>query len=184
MIWIIFGIAILLILLLIFIVFVRRKTVIDYYSWFWIGILWVVIGIIFGNNILMVMGLIFMFFSLINKKKWRKNHKEKLKKLSKEDKKARVWIVLILAILVILGIALLIIIENKVSNIDKQKAIDIASKSECVSEGALTDNIYYNENTKTWWIDLNIKREGCSPACVVYETGYAEINWRCTGLVQ
>jgi len=41
-----------------------------------------------------------------------------------------------------------------------------------------------NENTGTYWINLNITKEGCSPACVVnIETRTAEINWRCTGLI-
>ena len=41
-----------------------------------------------------------------------------------------------------------------------------------------------NENTGTYWINLNITREGCSPACVVHiDTRKAEINWRCTGLI-
>jgi hypothetical protein len=41
-----------------------------------------------------------------------------------------------------------------------------------------------NENTGTWWLDLDIKKEGCSPACVVnVETKEAAINWRCTGLL-
>jgi len=41
-----------------------------------------------------------------------------------------------------------------------------------------------NENTGTYWINLNITKEGCSPACVInLETRTAEINWRCTGLI-
>ena len=57
----------------------------------------------------------------------------------------------------------------------------------------------YNENSKTWWFDINFKvpKPGCNPACVVtttmIETGAsgniisyktsAEINWRCAGSV-
>jgi hypothetical protein len=42
-----------------------------------------------------------------------------------------------------------------------------------------------NEGTGTYWIDLSTKKEGCSPACVVdVKARTAEINWRCTGLVQ
>jgi len=38
-----------------------------------------------------------------------------------------------------------------------------------------------NQDTGTWWIDLDIEKEGCSPACVInVETKTAEINWRCT----
>jgi len=64
-------------------------------------------------------------------------------------------------------------------------ARQIAQNSSCVEEGNLTDRISYNNYTKTWWIDLDINRTGCAPACVVWEeNGSAEINWRCTGLVE
>jgi hypothetical protein len=59
----------------------------------------------------------------------------------------------------------------------------IAENSDCVKEGDLTGNYSYNPNSRTWWIDLDAKKNGCSPACVVgEETKTAEINWRCTGL--
>ena len=42
-----------------------------------------------------------------------------------------------------------------------------------------------NENTKSWWLDLAIEQAGCAPACVVHtDTKVAEINWRCTGLIE
>ena len=66
-----------------------------------------------------------------------------------------------------------------------EEAISIAKNSECVTEGKLTDKYFYNAGTRTWWIDLNLKKEGCSPACVVSEdTKTAEVNWRCTGLIE
>lgn len=44
---------------------------------------------------------------------------------------------------------------------------------------------FCNEGTRTWWINLNMTKQGCSPACVIHtDTKQAEINWRCTGLVQ
>ncbi|MFO7872751.1 MAG: hypothetical protein R6U26_03920 [Candidatus Undinarchaeales archaeon] len=42
-----------------------------------------------------------------------------------------------------------------------------------------------NENSNTWWIDLEPyeEKELCSPACIVYVENETEvINWRCTGL--
>lgn len=40
-----------------------------------------------------------------------------------------------------------------------------------------------NPVTGTWWIDMDVQKPGCSPACVVdIETEQAEVNWRCTGL--
>ncbi|MFH1134331.1 MAG: hypothetical protein V1735_07645 [Nanoarchaeota archaeon] len=42
-----------------------------------------------------------------------------------------------------------------------------------------------NEGTGTYWINLNLTMQGCSPACVInLASNAAEINWRCTGLNQ
>lgn len=63
-------------------------------------------------------------------------------------------------------------------------AVSVAQQSECVQEGTLTESRVCNETTGTWWIDLNIEKPGCNPACVVdIGARSAEINWRCTGLV-
>jgi hypothetical protein len=63
------------------------------------------------------------------------------------------------------------------------EAKQIALASEC-SEGALKDTHMCNADTGTWWIDLDIEKEGCNPACVVnVKTKQAEINWRCMGVV-
>ncbi len=69
-----------------------------------------------------------------------------------------------------------------------EEAIAVAQESDCMTKGGLTEKYMYNENSKTWWIDLEMKEEFakdyCSPACVVSEeTKTAEINWRCTGLL-
>lgn len=65
-----------------------------------------------------------------------------------------------------------------------KEALIIASASECTKNGALTDHYTCNNNTGTWWIDLDLPKEGCNPACVVnIENKTAEINWRCTGLL-
>lgn len=64
------------------------------------------------------------------------------------------------------------------------EAKEIAENSECVQEGSLKDEYFCNESTGTWWIDLDVQKEGCNPACVVnVVTKKAEINWRCTGLI-
>lgn len=63
-------------------------------------------------------------------------------------------------------------------------AKEIALASECVKEGNLTDEYSCNQYTGTWWINLDIEKEGCNPACVVdISTKKAEINWRCTGFI-
>ena len=70
--------------------------------------------------------------------------------------------------------------------ISLEEAIEIANESECIEKGTLTNTSFYNNYTKTWWIDLEMKEEFkldyCNPACVINEkTKTAEINWRCTG---
>ena len=74
--------------------------------------------------------------------------------------------------------------ENKIVAMSEEIARSIAENSECVNDGPLKENVFYNENSKTWWIDLDIDKPGCSPACVVYEDETVKINWRCTGLIQ
>jgi len=62
-------------------------------------------------------------------------------------------------------------------------AKQIAIESECGD--TLKDTYVCNENTGTYWIDLDIEKQGCSPACVVdIVTREAVINWRCTGLIE
>jgi len=63
-----------------------------------------------------------------------------------------------------------------------KEAKEIALQSECGEAGLLKDTPICNDVTGTWWIDLDIQKQGCSPACVInVETKEAEINWRCTG---
>ena len=63
-------------------------------------------------------------------------------------------------------------------------AMGMAQTSECLAEGSFEGAPVCNEDTGTWWIDLDIEKPGCNPACVIdVRTGEAEINWRCTGLV-
>lgn len=74
--------------------------------------------------------------------------------------------------------------ENS-SSVTLEEARDLAMNGPCVKEGSLKEGGYYNPNSKTWWIDMDIEKDGCYPACVVSEeTGDSEINWRCTGLIQ
>ena len=98
-----------------------------------------------------------------------------------------------LGILIIVGVIIILFDDSKKPSINEetisiQEAILIAEKSECVEKGILIDNYFYNEVTKTWWINLDMKdefkNELCNPACVIVEeTKTAEINWRCTGLL-
>ncbi|NIO45130.1 MAG: hypothetical protein GTN36_06305 [Candidatus Aenigmarchaeota archaeon] len=56
------------------------------------------------------------------------------------------------------------------------------AKEKC---GEIKETYVCNEFTGTYWIDLVLEKTGCNPACVVnIETIEAEINWRCTGLIE
>lgn len=61
------------------------------------------------------------------------------------------------------------------------EAKSIAQKV-CGEGSGLKDTYVCNKYTGTWWIDIEIEKPGCNPACVVnVATKEAEINWRCTG---
>jgi len=65
------------------------------------------------------------------------------------------------------------------------EAMQIAEEGEC--GGQLKDYLEFsmcNAGTGTWWIDMDIEKQGCNPACVVnIAEKEAEINWRCTGAI-
>lgn len=58
------------------------------------------------------------------------------------------------------------------------------SRPACMMPSIECEKAYFcNEGTGTFWIDMNIQKKGCNPACVInIEDKSAEINWRCTGL--
>lgn len=75
--------------------------------------------------------------------------------------------------------------QNSGAKMSYEQALEIAQKSECAEQGQLQESHFCNEYTGTWWIDLAVDKPGCSPACVISVVdGSAEINWRCTGLVE
>ncbi|MBW3017285.1 hypothetical protein KY316_02845 [Candidatus Woesearchaeota archaeon] len=72
--------------------------------------------------------------------------------------------------------------EGEIYILTLNDAKAIAAASECGSN--FKENAYCNSFTGTWWIDIDIEKQGCSPACVVdIASRTAEINWRCTGLI-
>ena len=74
------------------------------------------------------------------------------------------------------------VVEREPAPMSEKRARSIAETGECVNYGALKENAFYNQNSKTWWIDLDVDKSECNPACVIYEDEKTEINWRCTGL--
>jgi len=56
----------------------------------------------------------------------------------------------------------------------------------CLAPSVQCEKTYFcNEGTGTFWIQLNLTKQGCNPACVINVANKtAEINWRCTGLAE
>lgn len=112
--------------------------------------------------------------------------------LTEKEKKTRIVLIIIGILLFAAGIVAAFLYQqgNEESILSQGEALTIAQKSsDCSMAGVLTDEINYNAVTKTWWIDLErmpeLEKDGCNPACVVSEeTKTAEVNWRCTGLVE
>ena len=73
--------------------------------------------------------------------------------------------------------------KNTGASLSYQEAIEIAQGSECLmEEGQLKETSVCNEDTGTWWIDLDLEMPNCNPACVVdLNSKAAEINGRCMG---
>lgn len=74
-------------------------------------------------------------------------------------------------------------VDDKGNELSLEEAVLIAKESECGSD--LKETYVCNKITGTYWIDMSLEKEGCSPACVVdIAAKTAEINWRCTGLLK
>ncbi len=71
---------------------------------------------------------------------------------------------------------------SELKDMSEETARNFAENGICVQNSSLSNSGFYNENSRTWWFDIDLEKEGCAPACVVDEFGNSEINWRCTGL--
>ena len=80
-----------------------KKRPPDYYTFFWMGIIWLIFGIPFKNYALSAMGLIFTLVGLVNRSKWEEN-RVRWQELTAEEKKIRMIIMIALGILLIAGI--------------------------------------------------------------------------------
>jgi CDP-diglyceride synthetase len=95
----------------------KKQSAPDYYSFFWMGIIWMAFGAVFmiGRsdefNALFAIGLIFAILGMANKDKWKKNRRN-WKTLSKEDRKIRTIIMIALGVLVLLGLAAMLLVKT------------------------------------------------------------------------
>ena len=81
-----------------------------------------------------------------------------------------------------------IFIEEFCSKIDTQELLTLADAKQIAINSECGDRLkepsMCNQDTGTWWIDLDIEKEGCNPACVIdIITKEASINWRCVGVI-
>lgn len=64
-----------------------------------------------------------------------------------------------------------------------EEAVKIAENSFCSTVGKLLTNEYwYDGDSKKWWIKMSTQQSGCNPSCVVLDELHegVEINWMCT----
>jgi hypothetical protein len=78
--------------------------------------------------------------------------------------------------------------SNFCGNLSLNEITNIANQSTCIQNGTLnlTKELFCNNYTDTAWLGLDLlePKPLCNPACVVNViTKEAEINWRCTGLL-
>jgi hypothetical protein len=72
--------------------------------------------------------------------------------------------------------------KNIGASLSYEEAVEIAQSSVCLAEGQLKETRFCNEDTGTWWLDLDLDAPNCNPACVVdLNSRTAEINYRCMG---
>ena len=81
-----------------------------------------------------------------------------------------------------------IFIEEFCSKTDTQELLTLADAKQIAINSECGDRLkepsMCNQDTGTWWIDLDIEKEGCNPACVIdIITKEASINWRCVGVI-
>lgn len=79
-------------------------------------------------------------------------------------------------------------IEEFCSKKDTQELLTLVDAKQIAINSECGDNLkepsICNQDTGTWWIDLDIEKEGCNPACVINViTKEASINLRCTGVI-
>lgn len=72
-------------------------------------------------------------------------------------------------------------LDNECSFINEERAIEIVKESSCGSYGEPVLLEAYNVNTDTIWVEMDIDKPGCKPACVISKES-VDINWRCSWL--
>ena len=114
-IWLLVAILIILIAVGIFGVVIAmkkgKKHKPDYYALFVIGIIWLPIGVALDNSILWILGLAFLVVGLVNRKKWKENHK-KWSKLNNKERKIKLFLMILLLLILIAGVVLMFLVQR------------------------------------------------------------------------
>jgi len=104
--WIAVSVGLLILVLLVLVLAFKRKKKVppDYYTFYIMGLIWVIIGLPTGNIPLAAMGFIFMLTGLIHKDQWKKN-KRKFSDMSRKEQKMMLILIGVLTLLVVAGLA-------------------------------------------------------------------------------
>lgn len=98
--------AIIIILLIAYLVLLKKGKIQqkepDYYTFFIMGIVWLVIGIPTENSVLWIIGLVFTLTGLANKNKWKKQ--PKLRELPPAQKNLRIALFVVLVLMFLAGL--------------------------------------------------------------------------------
>jgi len=118
--WILIAVAVLIVVLGIVAIFIKKKykTPTDYYALFMIGLIWIIFGAFsffrykdYSFNGLFAIGIIFLMVGLVNKDKWKANHRT-WNQLSPAEKKWKHIIIGILGFLVLAGLVVYLLTER------------------------------------------------------------------------
>lgn len=90
----------------------KEKHKPDYYGFFLLGAVWLLIGIVLRDQPLIVLGTIFTATGLWNRNKWRED-KRKWEDLNKEEKKIKITILVLFFILFFIGLVFYLGVEKE-----------------------------------------------------------------------
>jgi membrane-bound ClpP family serine protease len=121
--WIIIGITALILLFLIIFIFRRNKRPADYYAFFLIGIIWIIIGIPTKNYFFSLVGVAFAVIGLANRDKWKKNRRI-WGSATKRQRIVKIFIIIILVL--VMGILILFSFEKQAPKQDLSKITNIS----------------------------------------------------------
>lgn len=89
----------------------KEKRPPDYFNFFIMGIIWLGAGLPLKMYALSAMGFIFMIIGLTHKSKWKENRHD-WSKLNDEEKKMRIFLIVVTSLLVIAGLVMFLLVKD------------------------------------------------------------------------